>query len=458
VIAPGEDLTIRMPITAGRQSFGLLLLLGSIVVLTLLPMHQPSAKEAVTLKLKWQHQFQFAGFYAAKQKGYYQDEGLEVEIRERKTSEGDVDAVLEGKAQFVVSDSSIVLRRLKGEPFVVLAPIFQHSPLVLLTLQKSGIIGPMALRGKRIMMQGPTHDAVLAALLDEAGLSKEEYTTVPYSFKPDALLTQDIDAQAAYITNEPFLYRQRGIAINIIRPSNYGIDFYGDMLVTTEQYLKNNTSTALAFRRASLKGWQYAMDHPEEVIDWLINQYNVDKSRAHLRYEARMTRQLIQPEIAEIGHLHRERVSHIADVYQRLGLAPSDAEVDGLIYEEHLDPSVLNIKWLYVLGIILLVLVLTAASLALINKRLKVLVRMRTAELEESRQQLEQLSTTDFLTGLANRRRMDAFFQHELERAERYDTSLSVILLDMDRFKAINDQHGHRAGDQVLEKRRSRTG
>ena len=85
--------------------------------------------EKVTLQLKWFHQFQFAGYYAAKEKGFYAAEGLDVVFRQRDIKTSYIDDVLEGKATYGTSDAGLLFSRLQGKPVVVLAQIFQHSPL-----------------------------------------------------------------------------------------------------------------------------------------------------------------------------------------------------------------------------------------------------------------------------------------------------------------------------------------
>ena len=102
-----------------------LLLLGMLIA------SNSYAKDKIVLQLKWKHQFQFAGFYAALSQGFYAEEGLDVEIREVDPLKSPVNSVLSGDAQFGISDSSLVLARLKGKPLVIMATIFQHSPLVL---------------------------------------------------------------------------------------------------------------------------------------------------------------------------------------------------------------------------------------------------------------------------------------------------------------------------------------
>lgn len=84
------------------------------------------------------------------------------------------------------------------------------------------------------------------------------------------------------------------------------------------------------------------------------------------------------------------------------------------------------------------------------NEALESKVRQRTAELEAANQQLETLSATDGLTGLANRRSFDSYWAQEWQRAVRQGTPLAVIMLDVDHFKAYNDHYGHQQGDACL--------
>ena len=94
------------------------------------------ALEKVRIQLKWEHQFQFAGYYVAKELGYYRDVGLDVEIIEARPNTDAIATVLQGDAEYGVGNSGIILSRHKGNPLVVLAVIMQHSPFILLTRPK----------------------------------------------------------------------------------------------------------------------------------------------------------------------------------------------------------------------------------------------------------------------------------------------------------------------------------
>ncbi|MDR3395329.1 MAG: diguanylate cyclase, partial [Parasulfuritortus sp.] len=142
-----------------------------------------------------------------------------------------------------------------------------------------------------------------------------------------------VDAINAYSTNEPNVLKLRDIQYNIIAPINYRIDFYSDVLFTTEEELRAHPERIEAMRRATLKGWHYAMDHQEEIIDLLINKYHVEASRDHLEFEAAEMRKLILPDLVEIGHMNPMRWQHMADTFVHAGLAKPDYSLEGFIYD-----------------------------------------------------------------------------------------------------------------------------
>ncbi|MCB1955101.1 MAG: ABC transporter substrate-binding protein [Rhodocyclaceae bacterium] len=290
--------------------------------------------ESVTLQLKWFHQFQFAGYYAAKHKGYYAEEGLDVDISPLDPSKTVVHSVVSGEAQYGIGDSGIVADFAKGAPIVALAAIFQHDPLVFISLQSSGIISPYEMAGKRLMFDAKGSDeGPLRALLEDAGLTSEKYQYVQHTYDKDDLASGRVDVTSAYLTDQPFYFRERGIPINIINPQNYGLDFYGDLTFTSERELEEHPDRVARFVRASLKGWQYALDHPEELIQLIKSEYQSELSVDHLRFEAAEARKMIAPEGVPLGFLDAGRLRRLAAIYAERHLAPplSDRQLNRFV-------------------------------------------------------------------------------------------------------------------------------
>ncbi|MCP4598164.1 ABC transporter substrate-binding protein [Neptuniibacter sp.] len=360
-----------------------------VLLFTLLP--SANAKD-VTLQLKWKHQFQFAGFYAAQKQGYYAEEGLTVTINPADGSQTATDVVLSDQAEFGISDSSLALSRLKGQPVVVVATIFQHSPLGLITLKSSEILSPLELKGKSVMYQKNIDDAVITAMLAESGLADSGFKHIKHNFDDLALLGDiAVDAMSAYLTDQPFLYREKGIDINIISPSNYGIDFYGDLLFVKESYLKSNPAEVEAFRRASLKGWKYALEHQEEMVDWILTNLSPEKSREHLLFEAQETAKMIRPDLIELGHFSISRMLRIADTYKALGWANENSSLDGIGYTQHLNTSSQGMFAAKVLGLIIVIMSSLILAFWLINKKLKAEVHKQTESLRAQSNYLQKI-------------------------------------------------------------------
>ncbi|MFI3154794.1 MAG: EAL domain-containing protein [Methylococcaceae bacterium] len=291
--------------------------------------------EKVSLQLKWLHSFQFAGYYAAKEKGFYAEEKLDVALHERTPGISNIEQVLKGESQYGVADTSLLEQRLDGKPVVVLASIFQHSPLVYLSLKASGIVSPYELKGKRVM-EDSYDNAPLLAMLYETGVSPADFSHLENTFNPDDLTSGKTDVLIGYLTDQVDYFKKHGIEINIIDPRNYGVDFLSDNLFTTEQEIKQHPERVQRFLRASLKGWDYALKHQDELIQIILGKYNPNNrlSAEHLRFEAQETQKMILPETVPIGHTDIKRFHRIVDTYRQLKLITSTDHLEGFIYEQ----------------------------------------------------------------------------------------------------------------------------
>ncbi len=340
---------------------------AGLTLLALLPalwLAPAAAQDRVTLQLKHHHQFQFAGYYAALEQGYYREAGLDVRIVEGADGNEPERDVAAGKAEYGVGASSLLLARLAGKPVVVLGVVFQHSPYALAMRQTSAepdirrIIGKRAMIGSLVDELGSA-DELLAYLIKE-GIPASSFQRVEPSYNTADLINGKVDAIAVYTTNEPDTFERLGFPYDIYSPRSVGIDFYGDNLFTSEREIANHPARVRAFRAASMRGWQWAMSHQEQTADLILSKYSRRSDRAHLLYEARQMVPLVQPVLVEIGYQNPERWRHIADVYAGLGMVPKNANFDGFLY--HADGGGASLLWLYrVLGGAALVLALGAA-------------------------------------------------------------------------------------------------
>ncbi|MBY4677491.1 ABC transporter substrate-binding protein [Marinobacterium arenosum] len=293
------------------------LLLLALCLLPAIPGRAAEPLQSVSLQLLWKHQFQFAGYYVAKQKGFYADEELDVEIREYSSGIDLVDQVLSGEADFAVGRSSILISKAQGADILALFAAFQHSPLMLLTTEASGIQTPADLQGRRIMITEDARQvAEVTAMLLQAGISRDEFIRQRHSFDIEDLIAGNTDAMASYVSNEPYQMRQRGVGYHVIHPKDHGFDMYSDILFTSNRFQQQKPLVTERFYRASLKGWQYALEHIDEATEIILNHYNSQgRNREALLFEGQQLRQLAYDDQGRFGTLTDSRFAAMAQIY-----------------------------------------------------------------------------------------------------------------------------------------------
>ena len=286
-------------------------------------MHAPGplhALEKVSLQLKWLHQFQFAGYYVALEKGFYRDAGLDVEIRQGGPGIDAMEDVASGKADFGVCATGVVLPQPGKAKTIVLGVIFQHSAANILVPSRARINALSELTGHRLMDASGSDD--LAAMLKQQGVDYAALARVEHTGNPLDLVAGKADAMVSYVTNEPFVFEQNGVPYRSFTPRTFGFDFYGDNLCTSEALSRRKPEMVQAFLAASLKGWEQALADKQDTVELILRSYPVIKSREALMFEAVRTEALIQPGLIKLGSQTSERWNAIARIYQDLGMLP----------------------------------------------------------------------------------------------------------------------------------------
>ena len=218
-------------------------------------------KDDVLLYLKSKHQFQYAGFYIAKEKGFYKEYGLNVTIKESNEFRDTINLVLENTNSFGISDSALIYEKMLGKKISPLGAIFQHSPLTLLSLKKSEINTPNDLKNKRIILDFDSIDNTLFNAIKNKYSLNEKNIQIPTPKDINSLNIGKTDIYTTSLTSKIFPLQEKGIEYNYIYPSSLGFDFYGDILFTSEVNTKINTKKVKDFYKASIKGWKYAFEN-----------------------------------------------------------------------------------------------------------------------------------------------------------------------------------------------------
>lgn len=406
------------------------------------PARAADGLEAVTLQLKWKHQFQFAGYYVAAEKGYYLNAGFQVRFAEASGAEDSIATVVGGKAEFGVAGSELALRRAQGEPVVALATILQHSALALAVRGSAQTVHGLA--GQRIMVS--PHDQELFAYLRREGLGGERVQRVAPSFDIQDLISGRVQGFSVYTTDQVWALRQAGLAHTVLSPRAAGIDFYGDTLFTSEKLARSAPERVQAFRDASLRGWQYAMAHPQEAADLILARYSQRLPREHLLFEADEMARLMQPQLIEIGHMNPGRWHHIAEVYAEIGMLPRSFSLDGFLFGAQRGDTDSPHPWLLA-GALFLLMAGTAAWLAWNNHQLRQALRMAPAPATRG---AGAPSHRDALTGLYSHAYLDDTLARDLRRAQRHGEPLSVALVQVKGLDQVAATEGAAAADALV--------
>ncbi|WP_233997903.1 ABC transporter substrate-binding protein [Pseudoalteromonas sp. T1lg10] len=329
------------------------------LLLCTMPWAWADSSTNVTLQLKWQHQFQFAGYYVAKELGYYRDVGLEVNIVPASPTDTDTMAkVLSGKAHFGVTHSGIIKQRLEGKPVVALAALLQSSAYCWLVRKDSGIFNPEDFQGQRISLLTKGEDAELMSLLDHRQVDVEVVEHLGKS-NLDAWLAQEIDAMQVYVTNEPYQLSQLGIDYRLVCPKRYGLNVYGDVLFTSKHLISHSPEVVERFHQASMRGWRYALLNLDHAIALTQQHYAPNKSLEQLAFEADQLKPLIMQSGNSIGAMSDARWRVITELYH-LESDKLAKHFDGFIYQPSPPHSPMNLSWMMVLALVMMMVAVPA--------------------------------------------------------------------------------------------------
>ena len=289
--------------------------------------------QKVSLQFEWKHQFEFAGFYIAKEKGFYKDVGLEVELKEYEANVQITDDVMSGKTTFGINYPNIIYERANGKDLVLLSTVLQSSPLAFVTLDSSGINSVEDFKDKNLMINEDSMNvAPLISMLNSHNLSFDDMKKVPHTFNLDQLIAGKVDIVTVFTSNEPFVLEQKGIKHKIWDSKDFGFDFYDVILFTSAKQVKENPQMVQNFNNASIKGWEYAFENIEETIELILKKYNTqNKSKAALFYEAIKLKELAYYNTEKFGIIDSNKIQRIYDFYHILGFTKNRLDMDGFI-------------------------------------------------------------------------------------------------------------------------------
>ena len=360
---------------------------------------QEKKLEKVSLQLHWKYQFEFAGFIAAQEKGFYKDAGLNVELKEYNFGQNIIKDVSLGKSNYGIYNSNILVEYIKKEPIQLISSYFKRSALVLIT--KPDIKYPKDLIGKRIMAAGENDfNLNFNYIFSLQKIKINELNLIPHSFDVKDFAEDKVDAMTAFISDQPYKLDKLNIKYNLIDPSCYGIFNLQLELFTSNKEALDNRDRTEAFKQASLKGWEYALNNPEEIIEIILKKYNTQNlSKEFLENEAIYTERLILPKMYELGSIDEMFLFKQIDILYKEGnfdfeekkqlindfIFYSEKEIDKKNQEKNYELLKKTIPFLIIL---ILIFLYSQFLLKRYNKKLKKEVEEKTTEFKKQNQEL----------------------------------------------------------------------
>lgn len=296
----------------------------------------------VSMRLQWFPQWQFAGYIVALRKGYYADAGLEVSLGQGGPDLVPLPLVASGNDSFGSTGAdTIFIAREEGIPVVALATWFQTSPVAFMVHSDSGISSARDFPGRRVaMFYGDNVETEYLAMLQAAGVDRSSIREIPGDYSIVPFLERRIDVWPVYAADQPNTARMAGAEVDLIFSRDYGVQLMGDVLFTTESFLRDNPRTVQAFVNATLRGWEDAIADPDEAIE-LILAYNPELSREQLLFEATETIRLLRYGAGEacVGFNDASAWAAQAALMQELELLAGPPELDAALQSQFINAA-----------------------------------------------------------------------------------------------------------------------
>ena len=258
------------------------------------------AADKVTIQLKWVTQAQFGGYYVAQDKGYYSAAGLDVTIKPGGPDIATPQVIAGGGADVIVDwMPSALASREKGVSLVNIAQIFKKSGMMLTCRKDSGIKSPSDFRGKTLGVWFYGNEYPFLSWMSQLGIptkgGSNGVTVLKQGFNVDPILQKQAECVSTMTYNEYWQVVDAGLSpseLVVYKYEDQGVATLEDGLYVLEKNLRNKAfvDKMARFLRASIKGWKYAADHPDEAADIVLE--NDDTGAQTEKHQRRMMREI----------------------------------------------------------------------------------------------------------------------------------------------------------------------
>jgi len=290
--------------------------------------------QPVDMQLKWVHQAQFAGNYVAKDTGIYEKHGLDVTMHPFSFETYPIDAVESGDMEFGITGADeLLIAKQSGKAVntVAIAVVYKINPVCLYSLSESGISKPADFVGKTIGIERAADGTEInigqlyMAMMNKQGIDRDQVTEVTIGYDATELLAGDTDVSSGYIINEPFGVISAGKEVSTILVADYGVNMYADVIITNKNLIKSNPDLVESFLRASLEGWQYAIENEEETVQITLNY--ADSNHDHQLYMLESSIPLIHTGKSSLGWMEKSNWEEAQNILTAQNIMPKRIDV-----------------------------------------------------------------------------------------------------------------------------------
>lgn len=229
--------------------------------------------QALSLRLSWIKNVEFAGFFVAQERGFYKDEGIDLTINGTAQNLPEIQAIATRADVIGLSGSTSLLKaRAQGIPVKAFGALFQKGPGCYIWLERSGIKGVKDFKGKRIgglQSARPSTNFILSL----HGLKPEDVTFIPIGFDVTPLLTGQVDILAGIVTNQVVVLEQQGEKIGYQAFNDLGFVSYWNTPFVLEETMRSRKDILTAWLRASARGWSEAIKAPDATARLVVEKY-----------------------------------------------------------------------------------------------------------------------------------------------------------------------------------------
>ncbi|MCP4746950.1 MAG: ABC transporter substrate-binding protein [Desulfobacteraceae bacterium] len=303
---------------------------------------QLSGPVPVTLQLQWVVQAQFAGFYLALDKGWYLEQGIDLKIVPGGPDLIPVDLVASGARDFGTTLlADLVVSINKGRPVISIGQIQQNNGLRLIAKISSGIQSPKDFKGAKTGVWIGSWETQFNALMALSGVPLDQVSVVSQGWSMSPFIDGQLDVASAMIYNEYHKVIESGLSkdeLIVFDYADYGLDFPGDVLFTSRKLVKENPDLCMKMLRASLRGWNYAMENQQEAVD-IVLKY--DKANVQTRdHQLKMIKDiavLVKGVDSKIGHMDRAVVKRMTQLLVKYKLLNNPMPIEKIYTSEFLN-------------------------------------------------------------------------------------------------------------------------